>query len=1286
VTETRTTTIPEHKLNRVVLLCFFISGVTALIYEVLWTRMIVKIIGNAPFAVSIILTVFMGGLGLGSLIAGGFIDRVNKPQTAVRIYGILELLIGLYALLLPVILSLVQPICAILYNQLYQSFAIYTFLTFVICLLVLITPVICMGATLPILCRFYVTRLSHIGTHSGRLYGVNTIGAAAGALLCGFWLINLLGVVGTLIVAVFLNGLIGFVCLLLAERISAGRTVESTSEQRLSGGGAQYTPDVERGGSYVLAVSLFIFAVSGFCSMSYEVIWTKLLGLLVAPTTYSFTIVLVSFILGLALGSLFFGWLADKTKDALGLLIFTQITGALCALAVSHFLGNSQLFFAKLICRFQHNFLLLNMSKAGALFVLMFVPTICFGAAFPLVARIYTRSIKSVGHSIGFAYAVNTAGAVSGSFCAGFILIPFFGKEKAIGLVVSFQLFVVLVSALLSLAKNKRMLLNRSVVTVAAVFGLFLCSRYPAWNRLLLSVGKYHRFEQSDVDPQGVGWLDSIIKGSDILAEYQLGELLYYGDGIGGFTTVLKYCDPFGNFTLTMANSGKTEASSRGDMDTQALAAHLPLVFHRAPKKVMVIGLASGITAGEILYYPIQRLDVLEINRQVVAASDFFLPWNNNVLEEPRTNVIIQDARAHLQLTNEKYDIIISEPSNPWMAGMATLFTRQFFELARKRLRQDGIFVQWIHTYQIDWRSLALIGRTFADVFPNHLLVATDPSGRSDDYLLVGLKSKGGLDIQNLRRNFHFTQRSKNINLPEARLFVRLILCDDFSSLFGPGPLNTDNRPRLEFSAPRVMHWNDPSVVNDIMLKSRLRNGTLKKIAAEVKSDIDSQIDFAVFALSVNKVFRNMVDLSKASTEQKERFFSLMEDYCADNPVDYLLVENEQLENRCLAVQIGSLESRIDGIPEKGEAYLYLGNLYNTVNEPDRAIAAYKKSLQYQPNNAPVYNNLGNFYIKQGDTERAFDCYRRAAEIRPSYALAYFNMALIYEHQSRIDKAIEYFRKTVKVKPDFAEAYNRLAAIFRKRGDIKQAISYYIKAVSADSGYVDAYIGLGSALLQEQRFDEAADYYKEGIQINPASVELHLNLAIALNYAGRPNEAVERLIHVIQVDPNLVEAYYNLAHIYQSQDRLDEAVKYYRKTLQLNEGFAEANINLGLAVHSQGKLAEAINCFNKALKSNPDDPKVLTKIAWILSAYPEPDIHNVEYAVILAERAAVLTGYNDPDVLETLSSCYASAKQFDKAESVLTAAMKLAADAGDTNLVKFLQTQLQTYKDLKNQK
>lgn len=965
-----------------ILVCFFFSGMTGLIYEILWTRMIVKIIGGAPFAVSIILTVFMGGLGLGSFIAGRMIDKIKEPMKLVRLYGVLELAIGVYCLMLSPILIAFRPVYAILYNRLFEHFMLYNLLTFIGCGLLLLIPVICMGATLPILCRFYVSRLSHLGDHIGRLYGLNTIGAAFGALVCGFWLINYLGMAGTTALAVAANGIIGAVAIVASYKMkfdSGFEKAEHAEEKKQKQDG-----ELIYKGAVVAA--LVIFAVSGFCSMAYEVIWTKLLALIIGPTTYSFTIVLVTFITGLALGSMLFGWLGDKVRRPIWLLLYTQLAAGLLALLVSQLLGNSQFFFAKLIHQFQDNFLLLNISKAVILFCFILLPTLCLGATFPLVGKIYTRSLSNVGKSIGSVYAINTIGAVLGSFCAGFLIVPLIGKENGLRLVFSIQIATALIISIRLLVLNNHRKLQWAPIMVPAVAGLVLCFYFPSWNRAALVWGRYHPTEIITSEFQKIGWVESLWKGPEILGKQRGGEIVYYGDGIGGFTAVLRNEDAFGNIDFALMVTGKGESSSCKDMPTQTLSTHFPMMFHHNPKSVLVIGLGGGMTAGEMLCYPIDRLDVVEISGEVANASGYFNPWNGNVLANPKTNLIVQDGRAHLQLTNRSYDVIVSEPSNPWMAGVANLFTREVFALAKDRLNDGGVFAQFIHSYQMDWPTFSLVCRTFADVFDNGILVNTE----NGYYILVAFKDGRTLDFANAKRNFEFAKTSKNAKLLNPEIMYRLVMSEDLNWLFGQGPINTDNRPYLEYSAPKNMFIDDAPIEKNIIAKKRFTPQTAK-IYQKVTADIDSQIDFAVLLLSLHSQFPRMVNLSAATAEQKERYYKVVEDYCANRKLDYSMLTDEKLKQSCRVRQIEAIKTKLPIIKDKMEAYYMLGNLYRESRLFAEAEKYYKMVLPLAPDHATLHNNLAVALHYQSKFKEALEHYDEAIRLRTDYPEAESN-------------------------------------------------------------------------------------------------------------------------------------------------------------------------------------------------------------------------------------------------------------------------------------------------------
>lgn len=1117
-----------RRLYLLILICFFLSGCCGLIYEILWTRMVTRIIGSAPFSVSIVLTIFMGGLGVGSYLAGRFIDRVREPLALVKLYGLLELAIGAFAMVIPGLIVLLAPLQSLLYNGLYQSFIIYNALTLLICIAIFTFPVICMGATLPILCRFYVARLDTLGTHVGRLYGLNTIGAALGALVCGFWLVNFLGVWGALTVAVSINLMIGFSCLLVGYRMKIGRAGAA-----LPGSKIERRPVQEPGesGTHPLErkAALVIFVVSGFCAMACEVIWTKLLGLIVGPTTYSFTIVLVTFITGLGLGSVIFGYVGDRAKDCLRLLLFTQVAAAVLVIAVSHFLGNSQLFFAKLIFTFKNQFGMLNAVKTAFLFSFMLLPTLCFGAAFPLVGKIYTRSMGDVGRSIGVAYMLNTVGALSGPLAAGFLFIPAFGKESSLAFVAVLQLATSMCIAGILLGRKRRSARQLGWLAAMVLAGLILGFKYPVWSHRQLSIGKYQSFEEIRPELSTSGWFEALFQGVDILERTQKGELIYYGDGIGGFTTVVKFTEAMGNVNYTMVNSGKADASSRFDMETQTLLAHFPMLYHENPKRVMVIGLASGITAGEVLHYPVEKLDILEINDQVVAASDIFKPWNNRVLADPRSRLIIQDARAHVQLTGSTYDVIISEPSNPWMSGLATLFTRDFFALVKARLNDGGIFAQWIHAYQMDWQTFALIGRTFARVFPNSRLLIMNPAKHEGDFLLVGLNGNRKPRLEKPEGHRSPLQQSTNVTIRDPRLLYLQFVSEDLNGLFGSGPVHTDNRPQLEFSAPKLMYRTDRRIFENIRAK---QPESLSEVTREnirrIEKSVDSQIDFAEYKLSVFSPFSGMVDLSQAGPSQRDRYTALMDRYCAENEIDYAAFTDNDLKQRCASIQIDAIKDKIDRLPNQAASLPYLGYLYILQGRPSEAIPYYRKALRIAPHSASAHSNLGAAFLSEGNAVEAIGHFTEATGLDPQNPETHFNLGIALARERRLDEAADSFSEALRLNPEDEKALYRLGLVRIMQNELPRAITLFSEALRLDPYNVEVLNELGIALIKEGRYADAVRHLTDALRVNPGYAEAHNNLGIALASMGNVVEAVVQFEAALRLRPDFAGARENL--------------------------------------------------------------------------------------------------------------------------------------------------------------
>jgi spermidine synthase len=1022
--------IYQRFLFWLVLCCFFLSGAAGLIYEVLWVRMIDKIIGSAPFAVATVLSIFMGGLALGSWVVGRYINHFSSKNALLAFYGKLEIAIGVYALALPFLIETATPFYSLAYHFLFEYFWFYQFFAFMGAFILLILPAGLMGGTMPVLCQFYISRIDHLGTRTGRLYGLNTIGAAFGAMLCGFVLINSFGAQKTLYIAAGINFFVGILCILVSRRketfFTRNPSVSRTSKNPVRQKNHAVSQSTHSAGP-ISTCALCLFAVSGFCAMAYQVFWTRLITLLIGPTTYSFTLVVSTFIIGLSAGSIIFGRLGDKIKRVFLLLVITQIAAAGSALAVSHFLGNSQFLFAKLIYQIQDDFETMMLVQSLILFVILISPTLFLGAAFPLVSRIYTHSISMIGKSIGVAYAINTIGAIIGSFAAGFILIPLVGKENGLKLVILFQFMAAFLAYLHGWFSgwfetgDKRYIERYQWIAAPtlAIAAVFLISFYPSWNRNILSRGWYRNFQDIEVVLERTTWSDAFRFGPELLAQQQNNlELVFYGDGIGGFTTVEKETTSIGTIEYALNNSGKPDASSHGDRLTQTLSGHFPLLFHQDPKKILVIGLASGMTIGEVLLYPVEQVDVLEINDQVVKACQlFFTPFNNDCLNDHRTRLIIQDGRNHLALTREKYDVIISEPSNPWMSGLSNLYSLDFFKLVRSRLNENGIFAQWIQSYEIDWDTFVLMGRTFKEVFPEGALIKLGPG----DYMLMGFAGQNGFDWKIPEKNINYAHRSSNASFFDYKFLAWFVVTEDFDHFFGEGPLHTDNHPRLEFSAPKKLYWNGSDSnhnLDQFIEKRRLLSPATQNII-QAHNAVDHLLDLLEFAASVNIPLFHSINPQDLEPSRQNRYQQIVKSFCENALVpSYSLFPDITLKRECAETQIVKMRKKMASWSSKADDHYNLGLALIAAERTEEAVSQLETTVEMDPFHLDGYLALGLLMAEQENMEKAVYYFTKILKIAPMNAQAQKYIGMAQFRQGNLEQAIFHLSKAVEVMPD----------------------------------------------------------------------------------------------------------------------------------------------------------------------------------------------------------------------------------------------------------------------------
>jgi spermidine synthase len=766
-------------VRSLLLACFFLSGATGLIYEVAWTRSLTLIFGSTTFAVSTSLAAFMAGLGAGAVGFGKLVDRSRHP---LRAYAVLELGIGASALAFPLVLPGLIPLYRTLWESYHPSFWTLSLIRFGILFLLLLVPTVLMGGTLPALVKYFESRESGLGRQAGLLYGLNTFGAVLGAGAAGFALLPGLGLQRSTMLTAVLNLVIGAVALILSR----------TEVLPLRAPGSEHPPSGKRLVGTREAGLLAISGVSGFVALLSEVAWTRALILVLGSSTYGFTTMLVAFLVGLAGGSLLMARLLCRRVDLLWTLALLQAGIGASSLVGAYLLAELPLLYLYLFKAVSGSPALLVAGQFALACLVVLGPALLLGAVFPVVVQLLGGGSREAGGRVGVVYAANTSGAVLGAFAAGFVLIPKMGIANTLTLGIALSLSAAL-AVLLAAGPQWR----RAGVTAALLVSLPVLA--PRWEALAMSSGVYKEaplYLRLYSSPRDVF--------TRLLPQFRV---LYYREGATATVTVTERPSLEDHRHLALSIDGKVDASTGGDMPTQVLSGHIPVLLHPRPQKVLVVGLASGVTVGAVTRHPVREVTVVEIEPAVVEASRLFATFNHRALDDPRVRLVTEDARNFLLLSHDRYDVIISEPSNPWMSGPAKLFTREFFLLGRERLEPRGLFVQWLQLYGMTESSLETLIRTFQSVFPHFLVFQPAPG----DLLLVGGVEAVRVTVPRIRERLELAAVAADLARVGVRdifdLLARFRLGDAEARAYaGAGPLNTDDNALVEFSAPWEVH------------------------------------------------------------------------------------------------------------------------------------------------------------------------------------------------------------------------------------------------------------------------------------------------------------------------------------------------------------------------------------------------------------------------------------------------------------------------------------------------
>ncbi len=1061
-----------------IILFFFFSGMSGLIYEILWVRQLSMFVGGSAFSVSIVLTVFMCGLAAGSAIVSRVIDRIQNNGQLISLYGLLELATGIYAFIFPFLMTLLKPLYAVLYGSLYMHFFIYNIASGFLSILVLIIPTTLMGATLPVLARFYIRSVKNTGSGMGFLYGMNTIGGALGSLLCGFILIRYLGIRGTLMVAVLLNLSIGIFCLFHARKHGSMKIV--MLPDRISGGSFS---DIAKNHAGIL----MILFVSGFSAMSYEVIWTKLLALLAGPTTYSFTLVLFTFITGLALGSLLFGWLSDRVKNPFLLLIATQLVAAVSAMLVSQVMGNTQFYFAKLFYHFRDSFMTAEFFKGLTLFFMMLVPSLCLGAVFPVSVKLAVKNDHIVGSSVGILYAWNTVGALLGSFISGFVLIPLTGKSISLSLTIVLQFLTACAVVMLSREIPRKK--NWMFIPAGMAF-VILSFFMPRWNQAAYVQGRYQRFSLFTPVLENTSFVKALFPGENLFRTSEKPRVLHVDDGIGGFMAVCELTNHLGVTSRYMSVSGKIEASTQDDKSTMFMLAHLPMLLHPDAKDVLVIGMGTGITAGQILCYPVKGLDILEISPEVVMGAEYFNEWNNNVLNNPSSHIIVQDARTHITLTDRTYDVITAEPSNIWMSGLSNLFTLEYFEKIKGHLNPHGIFVQWFHAYQSDWTVFSSIGRTFVKIFNNAMLFRPSLSG--GDFLLVGFRDENDrIDPETLEKNIRYLENHSEMRMKDPYVLYPLIVAENLKNLFGEGFLHTDNDPRLEYLAPYHL-YSEGSTFDDIIKKgSRVRPSTLKIL--ERFNQPENKIIFAEFIVSLNNPPFNMMSYSELGEREAEKLAGIEKEFCGNNMYPYPLIQEPRSLDNCvsaheqkLTAQLAEMESKKTDPEQAGWMHFELAKVTSFKRDYGQAMRHLEMAQSALPGEFNVMIYQAYVYQDMNDHSNAIRTFKRLHEMYPNTHELLIDLSECYMRINDLMTAKKYIEEALQFPSLERKASAPALIIYMNLREWDKALPLAREMVDNDPGHsLPVLRSTATLLARDGQYQNALVFINRGLQLFP---------------------------------------------------------------------------------------------------------------------------------------------------------------------------------------------------------
>jgi len=798
------------------LLLFVGSGCAALIYEVVWFQLLQLSIGSSAVSLGVLLGIYMGGMCLGSLLLPKYLNPRYHP---LRVYALLEIGIGLFG----IIVLFAVPIVGRIYTSIAGTGQVSLVLRAIVAAICLLPPTLLMGATLPAIARWVETTPKGV-SWLGYFYGGNLAGAVAGSLLAGFYLLRVFDMPTATAVAVALNVLVALLALLVASRTPHTVITATPTDEPLAS--TTSSPEVSR----LVYISI---ALSGLTALGSEVVWTRVLSLLFGATTYTFSLILAVFLVGLGIGSSLGSTMARNLSNPRIALGWCQLALCACLAWAAYTTGASLPYWPinpSISTSLAYNF---QLDLMRAIWV-MLPGAILWGASFPLaLAAVATRGQDSA-RLVGGVYAANTVGAIIGATVISLALVGTVGSQKTQQVLIGVAAMSALLMLMPTTGEVRKPLTSTPVVVIgiALIAGL-LARSVPPIPWLLVAYGRY-----------SATWVGQ-------------NEMVYVGEGVTASVAVTR--TPTG--VLNYHNAGKVQASSEPqDMRLQRMLGHITTLVPKNPNKVLVIGCGAGVTAGAVSIDPmVKDQTIAEIEPLVPrVVSTHFAQHNFNVVANPKVKVHLDDARHYLLTTDEKFDAITSDPLDPWVKGAATLYTREFFDVVKSHLNPGGVVTLFVQLYESSEAAVKSEIGTFLEAFPNGAVFANTVNGQGYDLVLFGQLEGGKINVDAIQARL-----SDPANAAVARSLSEVGINSavdlfgtyagrrsDMKNWLSDAQINTDRNLKLQYLAGLGLNLYRSDAIYKAMIREAKYPDDLFEGSPETLTALRGKIDASLSGVS----------------------------------------------------------------------------------------------------------------------------------------------------------------------------------------------------------------------------------------------------------------------------------------------------------------------------------------------------------------------------------------------------------------------------------------------------